>query len=152
MITARPCLKSDKSFVYELTRQNIAYYFIRNTQEGWSDEKFQKGFDPAKITIIERDAKPIGFYDIETVLGNPSYLYIRNCEVVDGKRGVGITLNRLVDEEARKRNLCLIKAKVFKNNSRALLLFRMIGYHVVEDRELALENSVYIEKRIAKRL
>ena len=147
MLTKRPCLPEDRGFVYGLMKDNMADYFRRNTREGWSYEKFNRGFESSRITIFEIDGVPIGFYDIEEICDGAPYMYVRNVQVDKKKRGHGLRLIQLLDEEARKRGLNIIRGKVFRENERALLLLQHLGCSVA-DEELEGENSVYVEKRL----
>ena len=126
----------------------MADYFNRNTKEGWNDEKFHERFNPNSITVLEIDGSPIGFYDVEQVSGEKQYIYVRNIQITEGKRGYIFNLNRLINEEAKSRKINLIRGKVFRDNKRAIRLFELSGYSVIEVQKLDAENSVYIQKEL----
>ena len=146
MLTTRQCSEADREFVHAVMKRNMAHYFDKYLPEKWSDEKFHNGFNPSQITILETDGLPIGFYDVEEV---NEYLYVHNLQVIKKHRGQGITLNRLIDEEAKSRGLTIIRGKVFRDNERAICFFKLKGYSVIENIELSKsENSVYVEKKL----
>ncbi len=149
MLTKRLCVNEDREFVYELLKENLGEYFDRNTVEGWSDEKFNQGFDFSRIKILEIDNRPIGFYDVEQINGEEPYLYVHNVQIIKNERGHAFMLNKLIDDEARDKDLKFIKAKVFKDNFRALKLFELFDYSILNNQNLeSLENSVYIKKEL----
>jgi len=149
MLTKRPCTKEDRGFVYDLLKENLGEYFDRNTKEGWSDEKFDKGFDPDRITILEIDKKPVGFYDVEKIDDKKPFLYVHNVQLVKEERGHPFTLIKLIDDEARARGLKFIKAKVFKDNYRTLRFLALFKYSIIYYQNLEeQENSVYVLKEL----
>ncbi|MFH0836625.1 MAG: hypothetical protein V1870_00690 [Candidatus Aenigmatarchaeota archaeon] len=148
MLSRRSCSDEDREFVYSIMKENMEGYFNRNTPEKWSDDKFHKGFDPDRIKILEIDGCSIGFYDVEDVYANESFLYIHNVQIKKGKRGVGADINRMLDEEAKTRNLTVIRGKVFCDNIRSIRFCEYMGYLVVSDSSLEEENSIWIEKRL----
>ncbi len=147
MLSLKKCSEQDKEFIYKTTKDSMAEFFNKYLPGGWSDEKFHSGFNKDKITIFEIDGLPIGFYDIEEICNKEPYLYVRNFQIIKDKRGYGITLVRLLEKEAKKRNLNKIRGKVFVNNERALEFFKHMGYNVIKNPELyQKEASVYLEK------
>jgi len=60
----RSCKIEDQGFIYELMRNYLGKYF-NSIPEGWSRQKFREGFFIERITIIEHNEMPIGFFDQE---------------------------------------------------------------------------------------
>lgn len=148
MLTKRQCSEKDRMFVYKVMKENMEDHFNKNTPEGWNDEKFHAGFDPNRITILEIGDNLVGFYDIEEVNGQNPFLYVHNVQTTKEKRGFGLIINRIIDEEARSRNLRTIRAKVFRDNIRSITFCEYMGYSVISDSSLDQENSVYVEKTL----
>jgi hypothetical protein len=148
MLNPRPCTSDDGNFVYQLMKEHMKEYFDRNTAEKWSDDKFWGGFKPERITILEKRGLAVGFNDLEAVYGKENYLYLHNVHVQSSSRGDIFTIDRMLNEEALKRGLHLIRGKIFKDNTRTIELEIALGAYVVLDPELEKENSVWIEKRV----
>jgi len=147
MLTLRKAQEKDGPFVYSLTKKNMFDYFDKFLPEGWSDEKFWKGFDMARIIILESGENLAGFLDLES---KADFLYVHHLQIDSPYTGNGFFLKNLVEEEAIKRKLNKIKGKVFTENSRALKFFQYCGYSIKEDRELETESSVWVEKVLDK--
>ena len=139
----RPATTQDIGFVYELMRRHMEERF-QQIPEGWSRKKFKQGYDPDRITIIQHEDMPIGFFDAEHIQDK---LYVHNLHISDDYKGKGIgrAIIQKIEKKAIENNIPKIKAKIFVENERFLrFLLHKMQYKVVQ--ELPDENSYLIEK------
>ncbi|MHA1872828.1 MAG: GNAT family N-acetyltransferase [Candidatus Heimdallarchaeaceae archaeon] len=136
-VKLRICTQEQIGFVYELMQQNLRRYFDQ-TPEGWSRQKFKKGFHPERITILEHNEMPVGFYDFE-LTGN--FLYIHNVHLSHDyqNRGIGTRVISYLKETAQANSISHLRTKVFKENSRAFHWLQRCGFEITS--ELLEENS-----------
>jgi N-acetylglutamate synthase-like GNAT family acetyltransferase len=148
--TRRPASPKDIDFVHDLFRLNMELFFRRYTKESWSESKFEQGFKPERITIIEDKLTPVAFYDVEPIKSASSFLYLRNLQIIPGyqNHGHGNLFIGYMEEEARKLNLPKVGGKVFTANERALRWLQSIGYRINENINLCEESSVWVEKHL----
>lgn len=59
-------------------------------------------------------------------------------------KGIGTEAMRLIEDEAKKRNLCTIYLRVLVENERAVKLYKKLGYKVIEEKE----SFLYMRKKI----
>jgi len=132
----------DIGFTYELMHCCLGSYFRRNTQEGWSRQKFREGYCPERIIIIEHEGMPIGFIDVEY---RENEAFFHNFELAeDYRKGfLGIKLAKHFLERARLNGAERASAKVFTNN-RCLILFRRLGFEITN--MIEEENTFVISK------
>ena len=115
-LALRPADESDIGFCYELMSHNMKVLFDKNTQERWSRTKFKSGFKPNRITIVEHERMPIGFYDCEFV---DDKLYWYNIQLSeDYRNGVGTQIIKLIEQSARNYGAKALIGKVFVENSK----------------------------------
>ena len=141
-VSLRKATPNDQGFVYELMHSSLARCFDAFTQEKWSRKKFKQGYKPDRITIVEHEGMPIGFYDIE-IVGREAYVH--NLHVSkDYRNGFGIQLMRYLDTELKNKRFGSSKAKVFNECKMIPILKRLFGYK--ELRQVPEENSVIMIK------
>ncbi len=137
--------KRDEPFVYELMHSSLGDFFDRNTEEGWSRVKFRQGFHPHRVTIIEHEGMPVGFFDFEKV--EETAIFHTQCVSEDYRgRGLVFLIDRLVMQEAKSLGAKRVRGKIFKDSSFSLALCQRFGYNFFAD--LPRENSYLMEKII----
>ncbi len=141
----RPADKKDLVFCYELMSHNMKAFFDNNTQEKWSRAKFMSGFKPDRITVIEHERMPIGFYDHEMV---GDELYFHNVQLSEDyqKYGIGTQIFNLVEQKARNYGARAMIGKVFAENSKMIEWVQKFGYKLHE--RIEHENSYWVRKDI----
>lgn len=141
-LALRPADERDIGFCYELMSHNMKVWFDKNTQKRWSRAKFRSGFKPNRITIVEHEGMPVGFYDYEMVGDN---LYWHNIQLSeDYQKGVGTQLIILIEKTAMNFGARAIIGKVFAENSRAIEWLQKLGYNL--DERIEQENSYWVKK------
>lgn len=141
-VELRGAKNEDIGFVYELMHSSLGQYFEKFTPERWSREKFKQGYIPSRITIIEHEGMPIGFFDVEI---NGQEAYIHNLEVSDDYRnGFGIQLMKYLDSDLRKKSLSSLKAKIFQTSRMNLILKKLFGFY--DAQEIPEESSTVVRK------
>jgi GNAT superfamily N-acetyltransferase len=147
-IGLRPCKPEDIGFVYELMYHGLGHFFDRFTSEKWSREKFRRGFDPARITIIEHDGMPIGFFDVDYSEREAKF---RNLHLSDDYHGrsIGSWILRFIEKQAAERKIRRITGKVFSSRSEAIRFLNRGGYKIVK--YLPEEGSYLIKKDLNKK-
>jgi len=142
-VQLREATLEDRGFVYELMHSSLAKCFDKFTQEKWSRRKFRQGYKPNRITIVEHEGMPIGFYDIEIV---GSDVYVHNFHLSkDYRNGFGIQLMQYLDDKLRGMGLSYSKAKIFNNSKMILVLKRLFKY--IEEQHVPEENSTIMIKK-----
>lgn len=147
-VTLRLADERDMGFCYELMSHNMKDLFDRNAQERWSRAKFKSGFKPNRITIIEHENMPVGFFDYELCGDN---LYWHNVQLSEDycQKGLGIQITRLVEQAARDCGISVIVGKVFSENLRIISWLQRCGYYT--DKKIEQENSYWVRKNCRKR-
>ena len=109
---------------------------------GWKPDKFRSNFNPKETSMILRDNQRVGYY----VLKNRSdHNYIDNVQIsplMKGK-GIGTYIMELIETQAIKTNIKLIKLEVFKDNP-AKNLYEKFNYKIIKDKGA----SVLMEKKL----
>ncbi len=147
MLTMRPASEADRSFVYDLFKANMKSYFDRHLPEKWSDEKFHRGYNPSRTTILEAKGKPVGFVDVEP---RPEflYVYVHNVQLHPTHHGGNFRqIASLLEDIARKYQCPALRGKVFRDNTHARGLLAHLGYEDIQD--ITAEFSVGMEKRLS---
>ena len=118
----------DIGFVYELMRHHLERFFSQ-ISEGWSRKRFKIGYKPERITIIEHEDMPIGFYDLEILNG---LAYVHNLHISRDYQGrnIGPVLISYIETESRNSGASYIKAKIFQENEKFLRFLKRKGYRV----------------------
>jgi len=142
MYSFRKASDSDKGVIYSIMEKNMSDYFNRFTPDGWSREKFDAGFKPERITVCEMERRVIGFYDVEA---KKDFLYLRNLQLTRGSPHLGSVFLGRIEDEARKKGLSNIRAKMFVKNPAVRLALRH-GFVVAGN--IFLESSCWMEKPI----
>lgn len=142
MFNTRPATESDRSFVHALLKSNMQSYFDAHLPEKWSDKKFNRGYDPLRITILEEKHEQVGFIDTEP---RNAFLYVHNVQLLKGHGGQPRELQRILEWKAwEPHRFGIMRAKVFNNNNRARTLLTHLGWHTTN--EIPQEHSVWMEK------
>jgi len=132
----------DMGFCYELMSHNMRDLFDRNIQGKWSRAKFKSGFKPDRITIIEHENMPVGFFDYELVGDD---IYCHNIQLSeDYQNGVGTQIIGLIEQVARDRGAKAIIGKVFSENSKMTNWLQRYGYKL--DKKIEQENSYWVRR------
>ena len=84
-LTTRGCRDDDLDFVHDLSILNMKEYVDR-FWGGWKEELFWADIDKDNITIIEREGKRIGFFDMAV---ENDMMRIRNIQVAKDSQGAG---------------------------------------------------------------
>ncbi len=142
----RPASYSDKGAIYSIMEKNMSDYFNSFTLEGWSREKFDKGFKPERITVCEMGGRVIGFYDVEA---QKDFLYLRNLQLIRGSPNLSLVFLERIECEAQNSGLRKIRAKMFVSNPALRLAVRR-GFVVIDD--ILSESSCWVEKAIGSGL
>ncbi|MCX6709211.1 MAG: hypothetical protein NTW67_06220 [Candidatus Woesearchaeota archaeon] len=142
MYSFRKASDSDKEVIYSIMEKNMSDYFNRFTPDGWSREKFDAGFMPERITVCEMERRIIGFYDVEA---RKDFLYLHNLQLTRGSPHLGSVFLERIEDEACKKGLSSIRAKMFVRNPAVRLALRQ-GFVVVGD--ILLESSCWMEKPV----
>ena len=145
MLTYRKGKNFDRSFVYNILKENMQEYFDNFLPEGWSDKKFSEGFDPDRIRIFQDEGRRVGFIDVEA---KGESLYVHNIQTEGLYAANGIFLKKIVENEAKKRGLSKIIGKVFSENKKAINFFKVCEYSIRKDSKLEKESSFWVEKEI----
>ena len=137
-LALRPANMQDIGFCYELMRNSLESDFNLYTSEGWSREKFKQGYRPERITILEHEGMPVGFYDLEVT---PEYAYIHNVHISgDYQEKIGLFAITNPIREAKKQGVPYIKAKTFMDKEKLVrVLERRFGW--VIKAQIPEENS-----------
>src|SRR3989344_1908491 len=144
-LSLRGADKRYEPFVYELMHSSLGDFFDRNTEEGLSRVKFRQGFHPRRVTIIEHEGMPVGFFDFEKA--RETAIFHTQCISEDYRgRGLVFLINRLVIQEAKSLGAKRIRGKIFKDSPISLAICRRFGYNLSAD--LPKENSYLVERRV----
>jgi ribosomal protein S18 acetylase RimI-like enzyme len=141
-LTLRSCRQDDIGFVYELMRCYLEEPFNRFTSEKWSRKRFKEGFCPERITIVEHEGMPIGFYDLE--MGEAAYVHNLHLSGDYKGKGVGPKFIDYVLSEAFRDGASTIKAKVFLSNDKMIRFLTQHGFII--EQSLPQENSVIVKR------
>ncbi len=145
-LTLRQADERDTSFCYELMCHNMKNLFDKNTEDGWSREKFKSGFVSSRITIIEHEGMSVGFYDYE-LIGDE--LYCHNIQISqDYQIGIGTKIIRLFEKIAVESKARAIYGKVFSENSRVISWLQRLSYSICKNIEN--ENSFLMRKEVGQ--
>ncbi len=141
-LALRPADERDIGFCYELMSHNMKLLFDKNTQERWSRDKFRSGFKPNRITIVEHERMPVGFYDYELV---GDELYWHNIQLSeDYRNGVGTKIIELLGQTAKNYGANAMIGKVFAENLEVIKWLQKFGYNL--DERIEEENSYWVRK------
>lgn len=142
----RPADEGDIGFCYELMSHHMKVLFDKNTPERWSRMKFRSGFKPHRITIVEHERMPVGFYDCELV---GDELYWHNIQLSeDYQNGVGTQIIELLEQTAENYGAHVIIGKVFAENSGVIKWLQKFGYNL--DKRIEEENSYWVRKDLRR--
>ncbi len=144
-LVLRPSDGKDIGFVYELMRHHLENLF-NQIPEKWSRYKFRHGYKTERITIIEHEDMPIGFFDLEI---SNDQAYAHNLHISSDYRGrfIGPYILRYMESEAKKLGVSSIKGKVFRSNQKFInFLLKNLEYKI--ESELDEEKSVLIKKNL----
>lgn len=132
MIPARrPVLESDREFLWKLQRETMRPHVeaIWRWEEDVQRARFDAGFRPGSIEILESHGKPIGMIEIFRL---PTEWFIARMQLVPelhGK-GIGTALLEGICREADREQVP-VRLQVLVSNP-AFRLYERLGFKVVE--------------------
>lgn len=135
---------NDLGFIYELMKSHLGKYFENYTKTGWSRHLFKDKLDINRLTIIEHEGMPIGFFDYEL----KDHVYFHNLHISEDyqNKGIGTYALESVEEAARKNNLKELRGKVFKENTNSLNWLKKTGWIICNPIEE--EDSYWVVKKL----
>ena len=143
-LSIRRCKEEDACFVHDLMKNQMKEYF-ESISEGWSEERYWRGYAPERITIIEHEKKPVGFFDYEI---RNDELYMHNLQLISEyhRKGIGREVISYVKKIACNANIHQIIGKVFKTNKESCNLSKRAGCTIQKD--LVEENSYLVRLEV----
>jgi len=138
-IKTRSGRETDLRFVCDLSRRNMEEY-TKKIWGGWDNKRFKASLDKKRLTIICRNNRRVGFFDIELHDG-VAYLHnIQLSRIVQG-RGLGKQMMLMMEWKAKKADVKKLEAKVFSDNP-AKKFYQKIGYAIIKE-----ENGVTLIRK-----
>ena len=132
----RPCLTSDKDFVYQTKRITMEPYVVKIW--GVWDDVFQKGrfnknFNVDFTQIIQYRGKDIGIFIFED---EPNSIQVDNIQILPEyqNRGIGSHLLNSIISKAKdiRKSVTL---QVLKTNPKAKKLYERLGFKMLRETE-----------------
>jgi len=127
----RPVLESDREFLWKLQRETMRPHVEAIWQ--WDEEeqraRFDSGFRPGSIEILELNGRPIGMIEIFRL---PTEWFIARMQLMPEQPGKGIgtdLLGAICGEADRER--VPVRLQVLVSNP-AFRLYERLGFEVVE--------------------
>jgi RimJ/RimL family protein N-acetyltransferase len=157
MVTIRTALKTDAAVLWDAERRTAMTPGLLAARPGeipvrLFEEKIEALLTGGRYVVAERDGKVVGHALLEPLgsLAAISHVFVLTIVVHPGMlgQGVGTTLLRdLLDWAGRDARVTKIELRVRSTNSRAVALYRKVGF--VEEgrfrRRLRLEDGTFID-------
>jgi len=130
-ITYRAKRKGDEKFLLRITMQQMGRVFQQSVGTALDQQQVREQLQRARIVIIERGGKCIGYYcDLDTA---PGRVYWGSLIVTPGQegQGVGDAAVRHWYAETKRRGMRIIDGHVQVQNHRALRFWQKHGFAIV---------------------
>jgi ribosomal protein S18 acetylase RimI-like enzyme len=144
----RKCKKDDYWFCYNLAKRNMEEY-ISKYWGGWDPKKYRQDFKKRNVNIIMHKGRRIGLYNYEK---RPGHVFVVDMQIsknYQGK-GIGTSILRRIEKEARKSDINKIRLEVFKDNP-ARKLYKTVGYTKIRDRKYSIVSEKSLKKSAAEK-
>jgi ribosomal protein S18 acetylase RimI-like enzyme len=142
-LTQRPGQKSDNEFIYLVKKATLRGY-VEQTWGPW-DEKFQVArhneiVRPEEYQIIEYHGKDIG---VQKIQEDSQSVEIDIIEILPEYQNKGIgthLLKNFISSATRKHKF--VSLQVLKVNTRALKLYQLLRFHVIQETDTHLRMQL----------
>ena len=137
--------EKDSKFIYLVKKKTLKSY-IEQTWGSW-DEKFQvsrhnENFISEEYQIIQCKGKDIGVQKIQEEIDSIEIDIIEILPEFQNK-GIGTQLLKNIISFSRQNNK-IVSLQVLKANTRALKLYKYLGFHVIN------ENDTHLKMKLLK--
>jgi ribosomal protein S18 acetylase RimI-like enzyme len=136
LLRVRPCLISDKEFVYETKRIAMSPSVEKiwgKWDEGYQRGRFNKFFNPDLTQIIQYSGQDIGALIVED---EPNSIQVDNIQILPEfqNRGIGSFLLIQIIKKAKKSRKT-VTLQVLKSNLDAKKLYERLEFKVIRETE-----------------
>jgi ribosomal protein S18 acetylase RimI-like enzyme len=140
-ITLRPANENDREFLWWLHQATMREYVDKTWgwDDHWQQERFDQGFEPTRVQIIEKDQKAIGYLSTDR---KPEEIFLASIEIAPEFQNQGIATELILRlfSEADEAGIP-VKLFVLKMNP-ARRLYERLGFHCVTE-----TNTHYVMSR-----
>jgi ribosomal protein S18 acetylase RimI-like enzyme len=140
-MTLRPAATNDKEFLWWLHQATMREYVDKTWgwDDNWQRERFDAGFDPNTLQIIEADHETIGYISVQR---KPEEIFLTSIEIAPGFQNRGIAtqliLELFAEADLSRKPVRLFVLKV----NPARRLYERLGFECVEE-----TNTHYVMRR-----